>query len=158
VNLTFQPTAPPSGMSNSSAIRSATVRAAILLGCVCPIVPSTPRPSSRHIFGNWVVFPEPVSPATMTTWLSRIASRMSSRRAVIGSSSGYLMTGTAARRAATRCSALATSRAISSSARSLAPAFLILLTPSSLRCNRRWSRGINPESRWRSGSPITHPG
>src|SRR6266508_2891826 len=36
-------------------MRSATVRAAIRRGWVCPIMPSTPRPSSRQIFGSWVV-------------------------------------------------------------------------------------------------------
>ncbi len=67
VNRTFQPTASPSGVRSSSATRSATVRAAILRGWVCPIMPRTPRPSSRQILGIWVVLPEPVSPATMTT-------------------------------------------------------------------------------------------
>ena len=47
-----------------------------------------PRPSSRQIFGSWVVFPEPVSPATITTWWSRIAAAMSSRRWLTGSSGG----------------------------------------------------------------------
>ena len=49
---------------------------------------ATPRPSSRQIFGIWVVFPEPVSPATITTWWSRIAAAMSSRRALTGSAAG----------------------------------------------------------------------
>ena len=35
-----------------------------------------PRPSSRQILGIWVVLPEPVSPATITTWWSRIAARI----------------------------------------------------------------------------------
>ena len=43
------------------------LRAAILRGWVCPIVPCTPRPSSRQILGSWVVLPDPVSPATTTT-------------------------------------------------------------------------------------------
>ena len=42
--------------------------------------PRTPRPSSRQIFGSCVVLPEPVSPATITTWWSRITSAMSSLR------------------------------------------------------------------------------
>ena len=67
VNRTFQPTTPPIGTSSSSAMRSATVRAASLRGWVCPMVPRTPRPSSRQILGIWVVFPEPVSPAITTT-------------------------------------------------------------------------------------------
>src|SRR5665648_351969 len=57
-------------------------------GWVCPIWPSRPRPSSSRILGIWVVFPEPVSPATITTWWSRMAAAMSARRAETGSSSG----------------------------------------------------------------------
>jgi hypothetical protein len=52
--------------------------------------PSTPRPSSSRIFGNCVVFPEPVSPQTITTWCLAIACAMSARRALTGSSSGVL--------------------------------------------------------------------
>ena len=59
-------------------MRAATVRAAMRRGWVWPIWPVTPRPSSRQILGSWVVLPDPVSPATMTTWWSRIASAMSS--------------------------------------------------------------------------------
>ena len=69
-------------------MRSATVRAAMRRGWVCPMVPVMPRPSSRQILGIWVVFPEPVSPATMTTWWSRMAAAISSRRAETGSCSG----------------------------------------------------------------------
>ncbi len=88
VKRTFQPTASPSGEPSSSAMRSATARAAIRRGWVCPIRPRTPRPSSRQILGIWVVLPEPVSPAMTTTWWSRMASAMSSRRCETGSSSG----------------------------------------------------------------------
>ena len=73
---------------SSSAIRSATVRAAIRRGWVWPIMPATPRPSSRQIFGSWVVLPEPVSPATITTWWSRMAAAISSLRWLTGSSAG----------------------------------------------------------------------
>ena len=45
-----------------------------------------PRPSSRQIFGSWVVLPDPVSPATTTTWWSRISAAISSRTAETGSS------------------------------------------------------------------------
>ena len=69
-------------------VRSATVRAAIRRGCVCPIWPSRPRPRSSRIFGSWVVFPDPVSPETITTWWSRMAAAISARRAETGSSSG----------------------------------------------------------------------
>ncbi len=68
VNRTLYPMAAPSSTPSSAAIRSATVLAAMRRGCVWPIWPATPRPSSRQIFGIWVVLPEPVSPATMTTW------------------------------------------------------------------------------------------
>src|SRR3954470_21403845 len=69
-------------------MRCDTVRAASRRGCVWTIAS---RPSSRHIFGNWVVLPEPVSPATTTTWLSRMARRSSSRCSVTGSSGGYVI-------------------------------------------------------------------
>ena len=36
-------------------------------GCVWPMNPAMPRPSSSRIFGSCVVLPEPVSPQTMTT-------------------------------------------------------------------------------------------
>ena len=42
----------------------------------------------RQSIGIWVVLPEPVEPAMMTTWFSRIASRMSSRRWLTGRPSG----------------------------------------------------------------------
>ncbi len=57
-------------------------------GWVCAIRPARPSPSSRQIFGSWVVFPEPVSPATTTTWCPRMAAAMSSLRATTGSCSG----------------------------------------------------------------------
>ena len=58
---------------SSSATRSAIVRAATRRGWVWPISPSTPRPASRQSFGSCVLLPDPVSPATITTWWSRIA-------------------------------------------------------------------------------------
>ena len=100
VNRTLQPTWAPTSTPSSSAIRSLTVRAAIRRGWVCPIIPSTPRPSSRQILGSWVVLPEPVSPATITTWWSRMSAAISSRTALTGRS-GYAITGTVARRAST---------------------------------------------------------
>ena len=69
-------------------MRSATERAAIRRGWVWPIMPVMPRPNSRQILGSWVVLPEPVSPATITTWFSRMAAAISLRRALTGSSSG----------------------------------------------------------------------
>ena len=44
VNRIFQPTTSPSGLPTSSAIRSATLRAAMRRGWVCPIRPRMPRP------------------------------------------------------------------------------------------------------------------
>ena len=79
--------------SSSEAIRSATVRAAIRRGCVWAIMPSIPRPSSRQILGSWVVLPEPVSPATTTTWCSPTIRSSSSRCALTGSASGYEIAG-----------------------------------------------------------------
>ena len=46
------------------------------------------RPSSRQILGSCVVLPEPVSPATMTTWLVRDRAAISPRIALTGSSGG----------------------------------------------------------------------
>src|SRR5712671_1414919 len=109
VNRTWYPTASPSGLPSSSAILIATVRAASRRGCVWPICPSTPRPSSRQILGIWVVLPDPVSPAITTTWWSRMTSAMSSLRWLTGSSAGYEIGGIAARRAA-RAAARAAAR------------------------------------------------
>ena len=53
-------------------MRSEMLRAAMRRGWVCPILS---RPSSRQIFGSCVVLPDPVSPATMTTWFSRDGAR-----------------------------------------------------------------------------------
>src|SRR5665647_3728428 len=64
-------------------MRSATDLAAMRRGWVWPIMPSTPRPSSRQILGSCVVLPEPVSPATMTTWWSRIAAAIRDHQVVI---------------------------------------------------------------------------
>ncbi len=136
VKRTFQPTASPSGVLSSSATRSATVRAAIRRGCVWPIRPLTPRPSSRQILGICVVFPEPVSPATITTWWSRIASRMASFFWLTGNCSGYVIAGTTARRAATRRSEVAMASAISASTAARASGLRILRAPSSRRPSR----------------------
>ena len=69
-------------------MRAATLRAAMRRGCVWPIIPATPRPSSRQIFGSCVVLPEPVSPQTTTTWFAAMAAAMSSRFWTTGSSIG----------------------------------------------------------------------
>ena len=88
---TLKPTTSPSGVFSSSAIRLATLDAAIRRGCVWPIQPpplTRPRPIESAIFGNCVVLPDPVSPQTMTTWWARMAAAISSRRAETGSDSG----------------------------------------------------------------------
>jgi hypothetical protein len=64
--------------SSSSAILDATERAAILLGWVWPIIFFCPRPKSRQILGSCVVFPEPVSPQKIMTWLLSISLLISS--------------------------------------------------------------------------------
>ena len=85
VKRTLYPTVPPRGTSSSSAMRSAIERAAMRRGWVCAM---RSRPSSRQIFGSCVVLPDPVAPATITTWWSRMAAAISSRAALTGSSGG----------------------------------------------------------------------
>src|SRR5690625_4673947 len=85
LNRTWTPTAPPIGTPSSSATRRATARAAMRRGWVQPIIPAAPRPAARHSLGSWVVLPEPVSPATTTTWCSRMSSTRRSAWAAIGS-------------------------------------------------------------------------
>lgn len=57
----------------------ATLMAATLRGCVQMILQVAPRPrmisSSRINWGTCVVFPHPVSPLTIDTWLARTTSR-----------------------------------------------------------------------------------
>ena len=60
------------------------VRAAIRRGCVCPIRPAAPRPSSRQIFGNCVLLPLPVAPLTIVTGARVMAAAISARRACTG--------------------------------------------------------------------------
>ena len=56
---------------------------------ISPVPPApSPRPSSSSILGNCVVLPEPVSPQTITTWWSRMARAISSRRPETGNDSG----------------------------------------------------------------------
>src|ERR1035438_7273217 len=88
LNRTLQPTSRPHATPTSSATRRETERAATRRGCVHAMRPRTPTRAARHMFGIWVVFPEPVSPARMTTWFACIASVISSARAVIGGSGG----------------------------------------------------------------------
>src|ERR1700677_4807075 len=84
-------------------MRAARARAASRRGCVCAINASRPRPSSRQYCGNCVLFPEPVSPATINTWFRRSASMTASRRSVIGKPGSCLKTnGADARAAASR--------------------------------------------------------
>src|SRR5829696_281631 len=126
-------------------MRWATVRAASLRGWVCPMVPRMPRPSSRQIFGSWVVLPDPVWPATMTTWCSEMALAISSRRSLTGRS-GYVIAGTAASRVATSASATANCSAMcwSFSDPALPRRFL------RRRLSRAASRIVRPSRRFRS--------
>ena len=89
VKRTLKPTSWPKSTSSSSAILDATERAAILLGWVWPIIFFCPRPKSRQILGSWVVFPEPVSPQKIMTWLLSISLLISSTFWLTGKESGY---------------------------------------------------------------------
>src|SRR5690606_26950605 len=80
---------------SSSATRRATARAAIRRGWVQPTRPRPPRPAARHSLGSWVVLPEPVSPATTSTWCRRSSATISSAFAAIGSSAGTSGAGSA---------------------------------------------------------------
>src|SRR5690606_18999558 len=61
----------------------------------CGGCPQPARPMASAILGNCVVFPEPVSPQTITTWCARRAASISVRRALTGKDSGNSMTGKA---------------------------------------------------------------
>ena len=63
-------------------------RAAIRRGVGVSDQALDPSAQLQAQLGSCVLFPEPVSPATITTWLSAIAASNSSRRSVIGRSSG----------------------------------------------------------------------
>ena len=63
----LQPTSRPYGTFSSSATRRDTDAAATRRGCVQAIRPRVPEPAARHIFGIWVVLPEPVSPDSTST-------------------------------------------------------------------------------------------
>ena len=60
---TWQPTAAPTRVPSSAAIRLASARAAMRRGWVWPIMPCVPRPAARHSLGNCVDLPEPGRPA-----------------------------------------------------------------------------------------------
>mmetsp|Transcript_15737 Transcript_15737/g.53725 ORF Transcript_15737/g.53725 Transcript_15737/m.53725 type:complete len:320 (-) Transcript_15737:241-1200(-) len=78
------PTSSPSRHPNSSATLLATLIAATRLGCVHPILPLLVYPLSAMYCVICVVFPEPVSPMTTSTWLSCTARMSSSRSLNIG--------------------------------------------------------------------------
>ena len=84
----LQPTSRPHATPSSSATRRETDSAATRRGCVQAIRPATPRPAARHIFGIWVVLPEPVSPARITTGWAWMVATNSSARTLMGSSGG----------------------------------------------------------------------
>ena len=84
----LQPTSRPHVTPSSSATRREMLIAATRRGWVQPMRPRRSSPASRHIFGSCVVLPEPVSPATMSTWFVRNAATISLRRAQIGRSGG----------------------------------------------------------------------
>jgi len=65
----------PRRQPNSSETRLATDIAATRLGWVQPILPLTVYPASARYWVIWVVFPDPVSPITISVWLSFTAYR-----------------------------------------------------------------------------------
>ena len=136
-------TVSPSGSPSSSAIRLATLRAASRLGWVWPIWPVTPRPASIASFGNCVVLPEPVSPATIITWWSWIAWMISSLRLLTGNSafkvSGKLAGMLSIRSCTTCCErALTFSKVACFSAKALGLAFLEGRVSSRCRRLKKW--------------------
>ena len=88
VKRTLYPTSDPGWHDICDATKEATDVAAIRRGCVMPIVPRCPKPASRQIRGSCVVLPDPVSPATTTTWEERIARRISSFLPLMGRPAG----------------------------------------------------------------------
>ena len=77
-------------------MREATLRAAILLGCVWPIIAPAPRPAPRQIFASWVLLPEPVAPTTSVTGCSATARAMLCACAAIGRSVAIFTSGSGA--------------------------------------------------------------
>lgn len=140
-------------------MRAATLRAAIRRGWVWPIRPATPRFRSRHIWGSWVVFPEPVSPQMMTTWLAAIAAVMSWRLSLTGSSESNAGVGMASRRELFfAADALMREVSVSSAASSpfcLSQADSILPSSRPKRCRSRCMQfSISRESARKSGATM----
>ncbi|EXI65317.1 MAG: hypothetical protein AW07_04717 [Candidatus Accumulibacter sp. SK-11] len=131
-------------------MRAAVARAAIRRGCVWPIRPHVPRPSSRQIFGICVVLPEPVSPQTITTGCFAISAAISSRRVLTGRSSANSGRGRRARRAATAARERSSRRSLSASnASRLLPKTCRRSRASERR--RRWS-AARQSANWLAGT------
>ena len=99
---TWYPTSCPSPVPISAATRAATLRAAIRLGWVWPIIAPTPRPVPRQIFASWVLFPDPVAPVTSVTGCAATARAIACAFSAIGRSAATSVSGTDAARAARR--------------------------------------------------------
>ena len=67
LNRILQPTSRPQVTASSSATRFEILMAATRRGWVHPITPRSAIPASKHILGNCVVLPDPVSPAIINT-------------------------------------------------------------------------------------------
>ena len=67
-------------------MRAETLRAAILRGCVCPIIAPAPRPAARQIFASCVLLPDPVAPTTSVTGFSETARAIACALSAIGRS------------------------------------------------------------------------
>ena len=141
VNRTFQPTASPSGVSSSSATRSATVRAAIRRGWVCPIMPRD-APAQLHadlrdlrgLPGAGLTGDD--HDLVVTDGLRDLVLLLADRQ-LLGIRDRRAR---GARRSAMRGSALATSASISARTAARASGLRILRAPSSLRPSRCASR------------------
>mmetsp|Transcript_36426 Transcript_36426/g.96392 ORF Transcript_36426/g.96392 Transcript_36426/m.96392 type:complete len:219 (+) Transcript_36426:1883-2539(+) len=84
---TWKPTSAPMCWQRSCAMRSASVVAAILRGCITSILASGQE--SRMSCGTCVDFPQPVSPLRSTTWLRCTVWMTSSRRTKAGRASRF---------------------------------------------------------------------
>ena len=89
----------PQAVLSSCAMRRATLVAAIRRGWVWAMErPLAARPAARAILGSWVVFPEPVSPQTISTRCWTRACAISTQWALTGRLSSNTMARSAAAR------------------------------------------------------------
>ena len=110
------PTRSPSAVPVSSATRRATETAATRRGCVHATASPPARPASCAYCGSCVVFPEPVSPTTISVSRARISATSRSRENAMGNEARTRWsTSFRARRAAAASAASAASAFFSAS-------------------------------------------